>query len=92
MKINQDTWDSWSTEYFQQYFGEKVRERRILMGLTQQQLGEAVGLSKQAINDIEKGRRSTLITKGLKIAECLNTSFMYLAGRNDDPDPNNDEF
>lgn len=68
----------------QKYFGEKVRERRLHFGLTQQQLGEVAGLSKQAINEIEKGRRSTVVSKAIKIAVCLKTNVAYLAGATDD--------
>lgn len=86
MALNPD-WDSWSSEEVQKYFGEKVRERRLRFGLTQQQLGDFAGLSKQAINDIEKGRRSTLVTKAIKIAACLETNVAYLAGADDDDAP-----
>ena len=64
---------------FQKTFGENIKNRRLLFGLTQQQLGEKVGLSKQAINDIEKGRRSTLVTKAIQIARCLDTTVEELA-------------
>lgn len=34
----------------------RIRKERKERGWTQKELGEKVGLSKQAINDIEKGR------------------------------------
>lgn len=37
--------------------GQKIRERRNEMGLTQAQLGERAGLTVQAINRIETGKR-----------------------------------
>lgn len=82
--IDNPEWNSWSPEQVQKHFGEKVRERRLQFGLTQQQLGEIAGLTKQAIKDIEKGRRSTVITKAIKIADCLKTNVPYLAGATDD--------
>ncbi len=54
-------------------------------GMTQKQLGEKVGLSMQAINDIEKGRRETTITKAILIARLFDTTVHYLTGDTDDP-------
>lgn len=64
-------------------FGERIRELRIKYNLTQKQLGDCVGLSKQAINDIEKGRRQTLVTKAILIARQLDTTVEYLFGDDD---------
>jgi len=66
-------------------FGERVKTLRAASKLTQQQLGELVGLSKQAINDIEKGRRGTLVFKAVMIARHLNTTVEYLCGMSDLP-------
>lgn len=66
-------------------FGQRIFEFRQAAGMTQKQLGEAVGLSMQAINDIEKGRRETKITKAIRIARLFNTTVEYLAGETDDP-------
>lgn len=76
-----------TNEEFQKRFGENVRTRRLVFELTQQQLGEKAGLSKQAINDIEKGRRSTLVTKAIKIAKALETTVEELADVGDFDDP-----
>lgn len=62
-------------------FGQRIFEFRQAAGMTQKQLGEAVGLSMQAINDIEKGRRETKITKAIRIARLFNTTVEYLAGK-----------
>lgn len=67
-------------------FGQRISEMRRAAGLTQKQVGEAVGLSMQAINDIEKGRRETKISKAVAIALFLNTTVEYLAGYTDDPE------
>lgn len=64
-------------------FGQRVFERRKSLGMTQKQVGEAVGLSMQAINDIEKGRRETTISKALALAKLFNTTVEYLAGATD---------
>lgn len=65
------------------YFSERVKQLRIENKLTQQQLGDLVGLSKQAINDIEKGRRLTTVDKALLIAHQFNTTVEYLCGVTD---------
>ena len=48
-------------------------KRRKELGLTQQQLGEIVGVSKSEISKIENGRAITFATIG-KISEALNVS------------------
>ena len=70
---------------FQKIFGERISQRRKELNLTQQQLGEEAGLSKQAINDIEHGRRSTLVTKAIDIARALDTTVEYLGGYTNNP-------
>ena len=64
-------------------FGQRIFELRKAAGMTQRQ--ENVGLSMQAINDIEKGRRETTITKAILIAQLFNTTVEYLAGCTDNP-------
>ena len=66
-------------------FAQRIFELRQAAGMTQKQLGEAVGLSMQAINDIEKGRRETTLMKLLVIADYFDVSLDYLVGRSDDP-------
>ena len=70
---------------FQKIFGERIAQRRKELKLTQQQLGERAGLTKQAINDIEHGRRSTLVSKAIKIPIALNTTVEYLGGQTENP-------
>lgn len=61
-------------------FGKRIKELRTNANLTQQQLGTYVGLSKQAINDIENGRRETKLIRAIKLAQVFNTNVEYLAG------------
>ena len=70
---------------FEQRFGERIRAMRLALGLTQKQLGAAVGVSKQAIQNVEVGRRETTITRAIAIARVLNTTVEYLAGVTDNP-------
>ena len=69
---------------------DKIKERRIAMGLTQEELGQKLGVQKSAIAKYENGRvknikRSVI----LKIAEILQCSPVYLLDFNDEnEDPN----
>ena len=73
-------------------FGQRIFELRSAAGMTQGQLGEEVGLTPQAINDIEKGRRNTTFPNLVALAEHFNVSVDYLLGLIDDPSPENHEF
>ena len=66
-------------------FGQRVKELRTTNKMTQLQLGEQIGLSKQAINDIEHGRRETTITKAILLARFFNTTVEYLFGDTNNP-------
>lgn len=66
-------------------FAERIKLLRIQSTLTQQQLGEAVGLSKQAINDIEHCRRTTTLDNLVAFANYFNVTTDYLLGLSDDP-------
>lgn len=68
---------------YDEFFAERVKLFRIKLGLSQQQLGDIVGLSKQAINNIENCRRSTTIHKAITIAQFFNTTVEYLCGVTD---------
>ncbi len=53
------------------FIGENVRSRRTALGLTQEELGERLGLHRTAIGAIERGRTSPTITTLRLIAEAL---------------------
>lgn len=65
--------------------GERIKRLRIERGMTQEELGKAVGLQRAAINKYEKGiveniKRTTIV----KLAEVLRTTPSYLIGYEDD--------
>ena len=67
--------------------GERIKRLRLERGMTQEELGKAVGLQRAAINKYEKGiveniKRTTII----KLAEVLRTTPSYLVGYEDDED------
>lgn len=58
--------------------GNRIRERRDELGLTQQALASAVGLSRTSITNIEQGRQKLLINTLFDIAETLEVSIADL--------------
>jgi len=52
----------------------RVREVRLLCGMTQEELGDAVGLTRQSIIAIEKGRFTPSVHSALILARALNSS------------------
>lgn len=69
--------------------GERIRERRLHMGLTQDQLAEKTGYtSKSAISRIESAKSDLNQTKIRMFAIVLETTPQYLMGWTDDPKPN----
>jgi putative transcriptional regulator len=52
----------------------RVRELRALNGMSQGDLGSALGVSRQTINSIENGRYLPSLPLALAIARCFDTS------------------
>lgn len=69
----------------QTVFCERLRDLRTKHGLSQARFGAVLGISKPAISDIERGRRTTTIDKLVEIADFFDVSLDYLVGRSDDP-------
>lgn len=70
---------------YTQFFSKRIFDLRKQRGLSQKELGEAVGLSHKAISTIESGVRSTTIEKLILLADFFQVSTDYLLGRKDDP-------
>ncbi len=66
-------------------FSTRLYELRKSHNISQSTLGSAVGLSKQTINDIEKGRSKTILDRAILLADYFNVSLDYLTGRTDEP-------
>ena len=56
----------------------RIRDLRLERGLTQEQLGQAVGLTRQSIIAIEKGRFTPSIHTVLVLARELGASVEHL--------------
>lgn len=69
-------------------FAERVKELRIKKNIKQSELGEIVGLSDNAISDIERGYRLTSMEKLEALADYFEVSVDYLMGRTDNPKVN----
>ena len=49
-----------------------IKEQRLRRGLSQEALGRAVGVSRQSINSIERGRYIPSLPLALKFAQLFN--------------------
>lgn len=63
--------------------GKKIRDLRLRRGLTVQQLGEATGLSKGFISQVENSRTSPSLATLQDLARALETSVAYLVVEED---------
>ena len=58
--------------------GDRIRERRLELGWTQDQLCTKTGLSKSFLSELESGKRSVSAANLLSIANALSVSLDYL--------------
>lgn len=61
--------------------GKRVKELRIEKGLSQQELGFAIGVTKVSICGYENGTRLPNLEKLVKLADALETTTDFLLGR-----------
>ena len=59
---------------FLQRLGDRVRERRLAMNLTQEALGEKCGLHRTFIGSVERGERNLALLSLRKIAKALRVT------------------
>lgn len=71
--------------FTKEIFGQRLLEIRKQNYETQPELGEAVGVGKSRISEMEKGKNTTTIEKLAKICEHYKVSANYLLGLSDDP-------
>ncbi len=65
---------------------ERLRKRRIDMGLTQEEVGAVVGISRSAVQKYEKNVIKNVYTSTVELfAQALRCSPAYLLGWTDDP-------
>jgi putative transcriptional regulator len=61
--------------------GMRIRLARTRRNINQAELSRLIGISRNAMNLIEKDRSDPGFSRLLKIAEVLNVSLDYLGGR-----------
>ena len=64
------------------YVGSRVRMRRIMLGMSQEKLGEALGLTFQQVQKYEKGTNRAGASRIQQISEILQVpvSFLFEGG------------
>lgn len=72
--------------------GERMKERRVELGLSQEELAKRAGYkSRSSIQKLESSRNLPLV-KVEKMAKALNCSPAYIMGWEDDAPTDNDVF
>ncbi|RMG47818.1 MAG: transcriptional regulator [Acidobacteria bacterium] len=66
--------------------GNDVRKHRVLAGLTQQELAERVGVTRQTILAIEKGNYTPSVALALRLAAVFGTTVEALFRIEDPPE------
>ena len=59
------------------YVGSRVRMRRIMLGMSQEKLGEALGLTFQQIQKYEKGTNRISASRLFQFAQILGVDIPY---------------
>jgi transcriptional regulator with XRE-family HTH domain len=66
-----------STNTVDKEIGSRVRMRRMLIGMSQEKLGEMLGLTFQQVQKYEKGTNRISVSRLLDIANILGVSIHY---------------
>ena len=53
-----------------QDFGQRVRDRRRRLGLSQSALADVVGVNRRVIGELERGKPSVQLSIALRVAEA----------------------
>jgi transcriptional regulator with XRE-family HTH domain len=65
--------------------GEKIKKARLLAGLSQKQLGDAIGKGISTISEWESGKRSPDVELIPELGKILNVSQLFLMDLSDNP-------
>src|SRR5580698_10190679 len=66
-----------STGAIDDFVGSRIRERRIMLGLTQQQLAEMIGVTYQQAHKYERSINRVSAGRLYEIARVLNAQVVY---------------
>lgn len=61
--------------------GSRIKQRRIEMHMSQEELGKLIGVTKVAISNYENNTRTPKLDKISKLAEVLNLEVGYILGQ-----------
>jgi|SRR5580704_16865315 transcriptional regulator with XRE-family HTH domain len=59
------------------YVSSRIRERRVMLGLTQQQLGEMIGVTYQQVHKYERGKNRVTAGQLFEIARLLDAPITF---------------
>lgn len=62
------------------HVGARIRLRRTLLGMSQERLGEALGLTFQQVQKYERGRNRVSASMLVRSADALSTTVAFLVG------------
>jgi transcriptional regulator with XRE-family HTH domain len=65
------------TAAIDKHLGGRIRQRRIMLGMTQQQLGEMIGVTYQQVHKYEGGVNSISAGKLFEVALALSAPLSY---------------
>ncbi len=63
--------------YVDEHVGDRIRVRRTLLGMNQEKLGEALGLSFQQVQKYEKGTNKVSASRLFQLSNILNVPASY---------------
>ncbi|MCE7947231.1 MAG: XRE family transcriptional regulator [Chloroflexi bacterium CFX4] len=72
--------------------GDRIRDRRIQLGLSQEDLAEMIKADQKRISKYENAQSGVTSDTLTALARALKTSADYLLGLTDDPEPPDDEL
>ena len=65
------------THEIERFVGGRIRERRIMLGLTQQQLADLIGVTYQQAHKYERGINRVSAGRLFEIASCLSVPVTF---------------
>lgn len=69
-------------------FAERIKELRLEQGMSQDTLGEIIGVKRFAVSTYERGQNYPEVRNLIILADYFGVSTDYLLGRTDNPEIN----
>ena len=69
-------------------FSERLKALRLDCKMRQQDVADAIGITLRGYQFLEKGTKEPLLSTFIALADALNVTLDYLAGRTDNPEVN----